>query len=116
MAEFRKIIGREFFASPDARENEIETLTDDLLFLQSCVNFQRVWTWPSPLVDPKQYERKSRDAKWREANQVEYARRLERLRKIATASERMRGTSNATVSEMAKIAEFIVKRWGDKTP
>jgi hypothetical protein len=116
MAEFRKIVGREFIDAADAREKEIESLTDDLLFLQSCVNHQRVWSWASPLVDPRQYERKARDAKWREANRVEYAQRLERLREIAKASERLRGKSNATVSEMAQIADFIVKRWGEKTP
>ena len=116
MAQFRKMVAREFFGGADAREKEIETLTDDLLFLQSCVNFQRVWTWPSPLVDPKQYEQKARDAKWREANRAEYARRLERLRKIAKASERLQGTSNMNVAEMAKIADFIVKRWEGKIP
>ena len=116
MSDFREIVGREFFGGADASVSEIEALTEDLLFLQSCVNFQRVWSWASPLVDPKQYERKARGEKWREANQAEYTRRLERLRKIARASERTRGTSNGTVSEMAKIAAFIVKRWGDKTP
>ena len=116
MTQFRKIVGREFFRGADERESEIDALIDDLLFLQSCVNFQRVWTWASPLVDPTQYERKARDAKWREANRNEYVSRLERLRRIAKASERLQGTSNATVSEMAKIAEFIVKRWDEKKP
>jgi hypothetical protein len=116
MAEFRKIVGREFFGGANAPEAVIDALTDDLLFLQSCVNFQRVWTWPSPLVDPKQYAGKARDTKWREANRAEYVSRLERLRKIAKASERLQGTSNATVSEMAKIADFIVQRWGEKKP
>ena len=83
---------------------------DNLLFLQSCVNYQRVWSWASPWVDPKQYERKARDAKWREANREEYARRLERLRKIAKWSEGEKGTANVTLLEMGEIAGFIGKR------
>jgi hypothetical protein len=89
---------------------------DDLLFLQSCVNFQRVWSWASPLVDPEQYERKARDPKWRETNHAEYARRLERLRKIAKLGETKNGTTDGTLLEMVRIAEFIVKRWEGKTP
>jgi hypothetical protein len=116
MAEFRKMVGREFFAGADARAERIQALSDDLLFLQSCVNHQRVWSWASPLVDPAQYKRKARDAKWHEANRREYALRLERLRKIANVDEQNKGTENATVAEMARIAEFIVTRWTGKTP
>ena len=125
MAEFRKIVGREFFGGvtdgkgdgeTKASAEEVKLFVDDLLFLQSCVNYQRVWSWASPLVDPKQYERKARDAKWREANREEYARRLERLRKIAKLSEGKKGTANAAILEMGKIAEFIGKRWEGKTP
>ena len=123
MAEFRKIVGRELFGQVTGVKNganaltgaEIAALVDDLLFLQSCVNFQRVWTWPSPLVDPKLYERKARDVKWREANRTEYARRLERLRTIATTNGKG-ATEIAAVSEMVRIAEFIADRWDGKEP
>lgn len=116
MAEFRKMLGREFFGGAEASAKEIEALTDDLLFLQSCVNYQRVWSWASPLVDPKQYERKARDEKRWEANRAEYARRLERLRRIARLSEGKKRAENGTVSEMVKIAAFIVNRWEGKMP
>lgn len=119
MADFRKTVGHEFFSEQDTDATaraETHALVDDLLFLQSCVNHQRVWTWPSPLVDPEQYERKARDPKWRDANRPEYARRLERLRKIAKRSEGKKRAANGTISEMAKIAKFIVKRWTNKAP
>jgi hypothetical protein len=115
MAEFRKTVGREFFGGTDLKPDQIEALSDDLLFLQGCVNFQRVWSWASPLVDPQQYERKARDVTWREANRPEYSRRLQRLRDMAGAGGRIR-TSNATAAGMTKIAEFIVARWAGKTP
>ena len=119
MAEFNKIAGLEFFGSVprvkgDAEaktSGEIDALTDDLLFLQNCVNFQRVWTWPSPMVDPKHYERKARDVKWREANQEEYARRLGRLRQIAKLSEGSKDPANTNLLAMKRIAEFILQKW-----
>lgn len=124
MAEFRKLAGREFFRgirgseadSGNANTKEIEALVDDLLFLQNCVNFQRVWSWASPLVDPKLYDRKAQNSQWREVNREEFAQRLNRLRKIAKVSKGERGIVNATVLEMAAIAEFIVRRWADRTP
>lgn len=116
MAVFRKIVGREFFGGAGLEAQEIEASTEDLLFLQSCINFQRVWTWASPLVDPKEYERKARDEKWRAANGAEYARRVERLRRIATLGEKEKLTANAAVLEMARIAEFIVRRWEGMGP
>jgi hypothetical protein len=116
--EYRKILARQFLGGIDARitAQEIESLTDDLLFLQSCINFQRDWSWSSPLVDPEQYERKARDAKWRDTNRAEYQGRLEQLKKIAKVAEGRQGTSNGTILEMAKIAQFIVNRWSGKTP
>jgi len=123
MAEFRKVVVREFFervkggeADAEASAKEIEGLVDDLLFLQSCVNYQRVWSRASPLVDPEQYERKAHDAKWRETNRAEYARRLEQLRKMAKLRETKNGATDGTILEMLKIAEFIVRRWEEKAP
>ena len=116
MAEFRKAIGREFFRRAQRSAAEMEGLIDDLVFLQSCVNYQRVWTWASPLVDPEQYERKARDKKWQEANRAEYVRRLERLRRIAALGEGETGVENGTVSEMVRLAAFIVKGWEGKMP
>jgi hypothetical protein len=41
---------------------------------------------------------------------------LERLRKIAKLGETKNGTTDGTLLEMVRIAEFIVKRWEGKTP
>jgi hypothetical protein len=104
--EFRRKVAQHFFGKPDAKE-----LTDDLLFLQSCINWQRDWAWASPLVDPEFYARKALNEKWRSANQAELKRRLERLRQIAAGDIR-----EGAAGEMQKIARFIVDRWEGKTP
>jgi hypothetical protein len=116
--EFRKGVAREFFSGLGAgiTAQEIERLTDDLFFLQSCVNFQREWSWASPLVDPALYEQKARNPMWRKDNQPAYRQRLERLKTIAAIDQSWKGTSNGTISEMAKIARFIVERWAGREP
>ena len=105
--DFQRKVSQEFFGKPDVKD-----LTDDLLFLQRCINYHRDWAWSSPLVDPQLYDRKARNDKWRTANKDEIGKQLARLRTIAAREPQ----KDPAVSEMQKIAQFIVKRWEGKTP
>ena len=107
--EFRRRVAQEFFGKVDPAV--AKALTDDLLFLQSCINHQRDWAWSSPLVDPELYARKARNEQWRSANREEYRLRLERLRTISNRTE-----NAAAAAEMCRIAKYIVARWEGKTP
>ena len=108
--EFRKRVSQEFFGKVDLAN--AKEPTDDLLFLQSCINHQRGWAWSSPLVDPDLYARKARNAQWRSANHEEYHRRLERLKILAARQP----TEKGSAAEMQKIAHYIVQRWEGKSP
>jgi hypothetical protein len=115
--EFRRALEKEFFGgvgSVAAGTPKKDKAVDDLLFLQSCVNFQRDWSWASPLVDPEHYARKARDGKWRAAHRDEYEKRLERLNTIAGETDAK--TEDATMREIRTIARFILDRWKGKTP
>ena len=101
--EFRKRVGRRFFDDPGASE-----AIADLLFLQECINLDRVWVTSSPLVNPEWYHLKSAREKWTQAKMKGYDERRARLAEI---SERYDKSTNATQKEMGRIAAFIIARW-----
>ena len=101
--EFRRRLGGQFFGDPAATGS-----IGDLLFLQQCINLDRTWVTPSPLVDPEWYKLKSNREKWPPERKQEYVQHLARLREV---SERYANATNPTQQELHRIASFIVKRW-----
>jgi hypothetical protein len=101
--EFRRRVGTQFFGDPAAA-----SAVDDLLFLQQCINLDRVWVTASPLVDPEWYKLKSAREQWSQERQHVYGQRLARLREI---SERYGNATNQTRREVNRIASFIIKRF-----
>jgi hypothetical protein len=107
-ADFRRKAANEFFGAPERTE-----ALDDLLFLQSCINLDRPWSWSSPLVDPELFQERSAREKWSEERVRNYRARLDRIRAIA---DRHSAASLKSEIEMQQIARFIVQRWDGRTP
>lgn len=102
--EYRHRLGREVFqvASDDRR-------VDDLLFLQRCVNTERNWSLPSPLVEPLRAKGFAAAGTLNPERKAGYRASLQTLREIA---ERYAGGSGAD-AELAEAAGWIVGRWGE---
>ncbi|HET6407940.1 MAG TPA: hypothetical protein VFG14_08670, partial [Chthoniobacteraceae bacterium] len=69
--------------------------------------------WPSPLVDPSFFQQRAKRLNWPEEKRAVYRTNLETLRAIARKYTK---TENATVREMAELAQDVVTAWSDQDP
>jgi hypothetical protein len=85
----------------------------DLLELQRIWNFESDWYWPSPLLDPAFFRQRAKRLNWPAEKLRVYPGHLDRLREIAS---RHGDSASPVGKEMARLAQEIVKAWGDEAP
>jgi hypothetical protein len=107
-AQFQRDLSKYIFgdaASPNA--------ATDLLELQRIFTFESDWYWPSPLLDPEFFSARAKRLNWNSQKRADYRRNLDALRTIA---QRYRSSTNSQAREMARLAEAVVARWGERSP
>jgi hypothetical protein len=109
LAKFQQRLSAAFFPN---ESGSVQSVTD-LLELQRIWSFESDWYWPSPLLDPEFLRQRAKRLKWPHEKLRVYQRHLEQVREIAG---RYRNSSSEVGKEMARLAEQIVKAWGDDSP
>ncbi len=107
-AEFQKRLGAHVFgddATPHA--------TADLLELQRIFTFESDWYWPSPLLDPEFFLARANRLRWTSEKRAMYRKNLETLKTIAVNHD---SASSPAQREMARFAQEVVARWGERSP
>ncbi len=108
-AAFQKRLSDSFFPN----EKDAAKIAADLLELQRIWNFEADWYWSSPLLDPKFFRQRAKRLHWPAEKLGVYQRHLDRLREMAI---RYGESSSPEGKEMARLAQEIVKAWGDDSP
>ncbi|WP_165249429.1 hypothetical protein [Paludisphaera soli] len=102
---YRTILGREAFG-PESTPQDV----DDLLELQAFLNAERTWCQPAPLACPDRVRATAGRGELTPARRAEYRAALDR---VAALESRHRGERVDGRREIARIARWILDRWGE---
>ncbi|HZJ17150.1 MAG TPA: hypothetical protein VFD27_19005 [Chthoniobacteraceae bacterium] len=106
--EFERRLGQHIFGADSAAEKVV-----DLLELHRIWNYEGNWYWQSPLLDPEFFRVRMQRLKLPPDKLAQYNRNLDRLKGIA---DRYNAATNPGEREMARLAQIVIKRWGQETP
>lgn len=107
-AQFQQDLGKHIFGNTAAPQ-----ATTDLLELQRIFTFESDWYWPSPLLDPEFFLARSKRLNWDSRKCAEYRQNFDTLKGLA---RKYNSSANSQESEISRLAEEVVRRWGERQP
>jgi hypothetical protein len=103
---YKEILGRDLFGAASTPRT-----VEDVLELQSALNFWRTWCQPSPLTSPERVRAMKDRGELTAKRRAEYRAALDRIRAI---EDRPREPKSVGERELHRIARWMLDRWGEE--